>query len=691
MADQEYPFTNRLINEQSPYLKQHAHNPVDWFPWGDEAFLEAKKNDKPIFLSIGYATCHWCHVMENESFEDPNIAKLMNEAFVNIKVDREELPEVDSLYMEFAQSMMAGAAGWPLNVILTPDLKPFFSVTYVPPTSRNGMMGIVDLVNRIKEIWYGPERASVMDQASKIIEVFEANAVMKGDQIPNETYVENSANMLFQLADPVWGGMKGAPKFPIAYQIHFLMNYSAMTKDSRALFLAEKTLEMMQRGGIYDHLGGGFCRYSVDEQWIVPHFEKMLYDNALLSYSYLAAWQITKNPLYRKVTEETLNYVLRDMTDSKGGFYSAEDADSEGVEGKFYTWTIDEARGILDQHQLHLLTEFYGLTSAGNFEGRSILHIKEPISEYAEKRHMKLEGLQKRLKTTRQKLFNEREKRMRPFKDDKVLVAWNGMMIRSLAHASAAFTESRYFDAASKAAHFLKETLWDGKQLLRRYRDGDARYNAGLEEYAFMIQGAIALFMVDGGAKWLGFAVELANLLQEKFKIEGGAFYMTDGTDSNLILRKCQFSDGAEPSGNAIHCENLLNLYHLTGETQYITQAEDILKAVKFYLDSYPPGYIYHVKNLQRYFDQRAPQIVISLNKHEDLKERLKEALFGKCIAHKTVIWRREGDEELFALLPSTFQQKPLENKTTLYICYHGACQEPLTDEAKIFEAIQHL
>ena len=452
--------TNRLIKQKSPYLLQHAHNPVDWYPWGVEAFTAATENDKPIFLSIGYATCHWCHVMEQECFENLNVAQLMNETFINIKVDREELPEVDNLYMEFAQSMMAGSAGWPLNLILTPDLKPFFAATYLPPTSGQGLMGLTELIMRIREVWHGEERENVVEQASKILEVFSETIHYKGELLPEKELIEGTADILFRMADPIYGGMKGTPKFPIGYQANFMLSYSATKKDSRAVFFVERTLDMMHRGGIYDHLGGGFSRYSVDEKWLVPHFEKMLYDNALLIESYLATWQLTKKPLYRQICEDVIQYILRDMTHAEGGFYSAEDADSEGHEGWFYTWPFEEVQNILGKKESPLFCEYYNITPEGNFEGRNILNTPLRLEEFAEKYKANVEDLITLFSEQKHKLWKEREKRVHPLKDDKILTAWNGLMIHSLVQAGSAFSEKRYLNAALKAAQFIRKNMW---------------------------------------------------------------------------------------------------------------------------------------------------------------------------------------------------------------------------------------
>lgn len=687
-------YTNRLIKEKSPYLQQHAHNPVDWYPWGKEAFNAAKDQDKPIFLSIGYATCHWCHVMEHESFENLEIAHMLNETFINIKIDREELPEVDNLYMEFSQSMMSGAAGWPLNVILTPELEPFFATTYLPPHNSHGLMGLYDLILRIQEVWHTEEeKEKILMQAEKIVEVFSETVHAQGDELPDSEAIEDTAELLFKMADPVYGGMKGSPKFPIGYQTNFLLRYSAKTRDSRALFLVERTLDMMSRGGIYDHLGGGFSRYSIDEKWLVPHFEKMLYDNAILAHSYLEAWQITKRPLYRQICEEILDFILREMTHQEGGFYSAQDSDSDGHEGLFYTWTFEEVLEVLGEKEGLLFSEFYDVTPQGNFEGRSILHNKELLEDFADKRGLDSTQLNILFSNQRKQLFDVREKRSHPFKDEKILTSWNGLMIFALAAAGVAFENKRYLEAAIKAAKFIKKNLWneEKRKLLHRWCEGEALYNGGLDDYAFLIRGLLSLYEADSGSEWLEWSLELTHILEEQFKAEEGAYYQTDGQDEYMILRKCQFADGAEPSGNAIHCENLLRLYQLTTNAQFLDSAEDVLKATKKYIDNYPPGYCYHLINLQRYFDKKAPTILIALNKKEQLKKELANLLFHDFIPHRSIIWRHPDDASFIKSLPFIEKQGPLNNNTTLYICYQGVCQKPLTEITDMIDAIHKL
>lgn len=692
MSNPSHDYTNRLIKEKSPYLLQHAHNPVDWYPWGNEAFEAAKHQDKPIFLSIGYATCHWCHVMERESFEDVAIAQLMNDTFINIKVDREELPEVDSLYMEFAQSMIAGAAGWPLNVLLTPELQPFFAATYLPAHANHGLSGLEDLIKRIKEIWTGEDRERILEQAEHIVEAFSQHVHLRGEGIPEKEQVEDTAELLFKMADPVYGGIRGVPKFPIGYQWNFMLYYASMTEDSRSLFLAERTLDMMARGGICDHLGGGFSRYSVDDRWLVPHFEKMLYDNALLAHSYLEAWRVTQRPLFREVCQNILNYVMRDMKHPEGGFYSAEDADSEGHEGLFYTWTYDEIRNVLGEKESVLFCQYYNVTPEGNFEGRNILHTPVGLEEFAAKKGMDVAELDSLFRLQRQVLWKVRERRVHPFKDDKILSSWNGLMIFSMAEAGAALDDEQYLVAAEKAAEFIKNEMWEAGQLLRRWREGEALYKAGLEDYAYLIRGLLSLFEAGRGTKWLSWAIEMTHILEEQFKSEGGAFYQTDGTDPNIILRKCQFADGAEPSGNAIHCENLLRLYQLTYEKKYLDQAEDILSAVQKFIDNYSPGYCYHMINLIRYYDQHAMTAVVALNEKQQHKSEIQKLFYHTFIPHRCLLWRGVEDAELSKLAPFTKEQKPIDGSTTLYICEKGGvCEKPITELSEMIVAVNAL
>ena len=683
-------FTNRLIHEKSPYLLQHAHNPVDWYPWGQEAFELARQSDKPIFLSIGYATCHWCHVMEQESFENQEIAKLMNETFVNIKIDREELPQVDSIYMEFAQALMSSAGGWPLNLILTPDLKPFFAVTYLPPANRRGLIGMKQFIQHIHELWQSEERKQLVEQADKIVDVFEKSAKATGDEIPAEQNLIAAIEMMFEITDPVYGGLKGEPKFPMGYQSVLLLEFSRGKGDSRTLFCAELTLNMMLRGGIYDQLGGGFSRYAIDERWIIPHFEKMLYDNAILARTYLDAFKYTKKEAYQTVCDETLGYVLNEMSHPEGGFYSAEDADSEGHEGMYYTWTFQEIREVLSNEEAELFCQYYGITPEGNFEGRNVLHIPLPLEEFAELRNIPKEEIREAIDKARAKMLKRRQVRQRPFKDDKILVSWNGLMIDAMIKAALPLKRPQFKEAAIKAASFIKTHLWKEGHLLRRWRDNEARFMGGVDDYAFLIKGLISMFEEGCGTQWLEWAIELADLLQKEFKVDNGAFYY-HLEDPALLIRKCEYYDGAEPSGNAVHCENLLRLYQMTQNERYLDEAEDILKAARHYIEVYPPGACYHLICLQRYLDIKAPTIVVALDDEGNLRNEIQEIFNTRFIPHASVIWKDPKDSVLPTLIPTHVDKKPIDGQTAIYICRQDHCEAPLIEKGQILQALEAL
>lgn len=677
-------FTNRLIHEKSPYLLQHAHNPVEWFPWGQEAFDIAQKEQRPILLSIGYATCHWCHVMESESFKDEGLAKLLNETFVNIKVDREELPDVDSIYMEFAQALMSSAGGWPLNVVLTPDLKPFFAVTYLPPKTRRGMMGLDEFVTQIKQIWQSEERPRLIEQADKLIELFKQTLKKtEGDTLPGEKELTHGIELLFELADPIHGGIKGEPKFPLGYQILLFLNFSRLNNDSRSLFYAELTLDMMARGGIYDHLGGGFSRYSVDEFWLVPHFEKMLYDNAILARAYLDAWRFTKKKRYKEICEEILDYLLREMQHSEGGFYSAEDADTNGHEGLFYTWTQEEIEEVLEKEDAQLFCRCYGVTPKGNFEGRSILHLTVPYEELNE-------SLQLKLAKSRALLLEKRNTRPRPFKDDKILASWNGLAIDVFIRAAFAFQNKTYEKAALAAAEFIHKNLWKDGRLFHRYRDRESRFSGNLDDYAYMIKGFLSLFEEGCGGKWFRLAEEMTSILETEFKAPKGAFYQID-TSSKLLFRKCEYYDGAEPSGNSVHAENLLRFYQITQNEDYLNQAEDILRAAANHMEIYPPGACYHLLVLQRYLDVKASTIIIGCNEECTHAKEIQKFFAENFNPHAVIVWKKNQDENLEGMLANHADKIAIDGKTAVYICTQEKCEAPLTEKEEIIQAIQGL
>jgi uncharacterized protein YyaL (SSP411 family) len=570
------PTENRLAKEKSPYLLQHADNPVDWYPWGKEAFSEAKKEDKPIFLSIGYSTCHWCHVMAHESFENERIAKLMNEVFVNIKVDREERPDIDSLYMSVAQ-MLTGSGGWPLTIIMAPDKQPFFAATYIPAETRFGRMGMDELIPEIQRLW--KEDRNRLNAITKNIRTnLETSAQgSKGAEL-GEGVLEMAFDALKQRFDEEYGGFGFRPKFPSPHNLMFLLRYWKRTKNKEALRMVEETLHAMRKGGIFDHVGLGFHRYSTDPKWLLPHFEKMLYDQAMLTMAYAEAYQTTKKDEYAQTVREIITYVLRDMTSPEGGFYSAEDADSEGEEGKFYVWTEEEIRKVLPKQEANVFLKVYNFEPEGNFleeatgkrMGTNILHLKKPLATEAKAQKMTEEGLLKLLEGIREKLFEVREQRIHPHKDDKILADWNGLMIAALAKAARVLDEPSYAEAAKKAVNFVFTQMLDAKgRLLHRYRDKEAKILAFLDDYAFMIWGLLELYETTLEPEYLQKAVELnAELLTHFWDDVGGGFYFTSDDAEDLLVRKKDAYDGAIPSGNSVAMLNLLRLARITAESE---------------------------------------------------------------------------------------------------------------------------
>jgi len=558
---------NRLIHEKSPYLLQHAYNPVDWYPWGEKAFKTAEKEDKPIFLSIGYSTCHWCHVMERESFENREVANLLNDNFISIKVDREERPDIDHIYMQVCQTL-TGSGGWPLTIIMTPDRHPFYAATYLPPSSRGGMTGLMELLTRLSQLWKDDQEAALKAGQEVSSWIKKASAAGPGTQLSGEVF----AQALYQyesIFDSAFGGFGHAPKFPAPHTLNFLLKYYELYKDEKALEMVEKTLISMYQGGIYDHVGFGFSRYSTDRKWLVPHFEKMLYDNALLAMAYLEAYRLTGRKLYRRVAEETFTYIQRDMTSPEGGFYSAEDADSEGEEGRFYIWSQDEVISLLNS-QGPQYCEVYDITERGNFEGRNIPNlIKSP------------EGIANRdeFEAERQALFNEREKRVKPLKDDKILTGWNGLMIAAMAMGARILKDQKYLLTAEQAANFILQRLRreDGR-LLARYRDGEALYPAYAADYAYLIWGLIELDDAGSDGRYLQSALDLNNDLLKFFwdKENGGLFFYGEDSEE-LLIRPKEVYDGAIPSDNAVATLNFLRLARTKGQTGLEDRAQEQL------------------------------------------------------------------------------------------------------------------
>ena len=573
--------TNRLINESSPYLLQHANNPVDWYAWGEDALQRAKKEDKPIFLSIGYSACHWCHVMAHESFEDEEIAKIMNENFINIKVDREERPDIDDIYQKVCQ-LATGTGGWPLSIFLTPDQRPFYAGTYFPKYSRYGMPGFGTILNQLAEA-YKSKKQEINSATSEFMHALSNTAKDvqgKGENI-ERSIIDEAAVGLLQMGDRIYGGFGQAPKFPNTSNLLFLLRYYDISQISRFKDFVMFSADKMAAGGIHDHLGGGFARYSTDQKWLVPHFEKMLYDNALLAQLYAELYQISGNVKYLKIVEKILEYVIAEMTSPHGGFYSAQDADSEGEEGKFYVWSKQEIVNVLEDTTISdIFCEYYGITEAGNFEGKNILNIRNSLNHLAQKYHMTTEAIEGVINDASKRLFEVRSKRVWPGQDDKILTSWNGLMISGFAKGYKITGNKKYLDAAINAVNFIESKIAknDGR-LQRAFKDGVSKLNAYLDDYAFYVNALLDVFEIYAQPKYLQKAIVYTNfMIQHFWDPNGGSFFFTSDDHEQLIVRTKSFYDLAIPSGNSMAASILLRLYHFIQNNDYLNKAEHIMR-----------------------------------------------------------------------------------------------------------------
>ncbi len=668
---------NRLINEKSPYLKQHAYNPVDWYPWGDEAFEEAKKEDKPIFLSIGYSTCHWCHVMEKESFEDEEIAEILNKYFVPIKVDREERPDIDSIYMNVCM-LMTGHGGWPLTVFLTPDKKPFYAGTYFPKESSYTRIGLKDLLLKIAQLWE-KDRKTLIERSEKVISYLKEDNKSKVERLTS-SILDMAYERLKDMFDPYFGGFGHKPKFPTPHNFLFLLRYYKKTGRKNALDMVEHTLRNMRLGGIFDHIGYGFHRYSTDERWFLPHFEKMLYDQALLTIAYAETFQLTKDDFYKNVIEEILEYVSRDMTSPEGGFYSAEDADSEGEEGKFYVWGYDELKKALGDN-FEIFRQIFDITEEGNYReeatgrptGKNILYMKHELPQIAEKIGVPEEKLREVLERSRKKLFNIREKRVHPLKDTKILTDWNGLMIAGFSIAGKALDREDYIRRAKNAADFLLEKMKseDGK-LLHRYMEGEGKFYGNLDDYAFFVWGLIELYEATFEKKYLKEALSLTEIMIEHFwDRENKGFFMTPDFGEELIVRPKEIYDGAIPSGNSVALYNLVKLYHITGDSRYKSYIEDAFSAFSGKIKTNPAAYTMMLIAFDFYISGGI-DIVFS-GKREEAEPFIK-VLNSRYIPYKSVIFL---EEEIKEVAPHT-ENIPLKEELSVYICRDFTCSPPI-------------
>jgi uncharacterized protein YyaL (SSP411 family) len=685
---------NFLAQETSPYLLQHRDNPVDWHPWGPEALALSKRGGKPIFLSIGYSACHWCHVMEHESFENPAIARLMNENFVCIKVDREERPDLDQIYMNAVQ-LLTGRGGWPMSVFLTPDLKPFYGGTYWPPTARMGMPGFDQVLLAVADAWKNRREQAIehADELTKHLAGFTGDPARGGEL--SLSLIEAAGEALARSSDHHHGGFGGAPKFPHSMDLQVLLRLWKRNRRSMWLDIVTTTLDKMAAGGIYDHLGGGFHRYSVDERWLVPHFEKMLYDNALLASAYVEAYQATGNAEYARVSRETCDYVLRDMTDPAGGFYSTEDADSEGEEGKFYVWTPGEIEEVLSKEAAEIFCYVYDVTEPGNFEGHSILNLAKSIGTCATIKGRDPDKLRTELAASREKLLTVRGRRTRPGRDDKVLVAWNGLMIDALAKAAGALEEPRYLEAAEKAAAFILRDMRraDGR-LLHTWRGGQARIDAYLDDYAALANAMVSLYEGTFEERYIDEAIGLVEIMLRHFSdSQAGGFFYTADDQEQLIARNKEIQDSSVPGGNALAATVLVRLGKLTGRSEYLESAEKTFRAAIALLDRAPTAAGQMLLALDMYLGPTPEIVLIGDSTNRDTASVL-DQLRRKFIPNKVIALRPATavSGHRSAALDSLLAGKSSRDvQPTVFVCRNFSCQAPVNGVEAAIEQIRGL
>jgi uncharacterized protein len=674
----EPAFTNRLAKETSPYLLQHAHNPVDWFPWGEEALAVARQERKPILLSIGYSACHWCHVMEHESFENEATAKLMNDNFVNIKVDREERPDLDQIYMSAVQ-MMTQHGGWPMTVFLTPEGIPFYAGTYFPPADRYNMPGFPRVLISVAAA-FRERPDDVQETAASVLgELQRAAATREASELLGTDLLEAAYRGIIRNYDTGNGGFGSAPKFPPAMTLEFLLQTFHRTGNEQALEIVGYTCRKMAAGGIYDQLGGGFHRYSTDARWLVPHFEKMLYDNALLSRLYLHYYQVSHDESARAVAVGILDYVVREMTDPAGGFYSTQDADSEGVEGKFFVWGLDEISALLGEHDARLFAAYYNVTAAGNFEGENILNITKDLAAVAAAERVAPKELSASLKRSRALLFAVRERRIKPARDEKILTAWNGLMLASFAEAGAILKRPDYLEVAKRNARFILDNLRREGLLLRTCKDGQAKLNAYLEDYACFSDGLLSLFQTSGELEWLEAAISLtATMVTEFWDEEDGGFFYVGSSHEKLIVRSKDFFDNATPAGNSVATEVLLRLGLLLENSDYQRRAATVLRLTANSMERYPSGFGRLLCALDFYLS--TPKEIALVGDPEAEETRLLATEIWQGYLPNKVIAQGSPDNPLAAKLIPLLRNRPLVDDTaTAYVCEHFACRQPVT------------
>lgn len=686
VTDKRHP-ANRLAQETSPYLLQHAHNPVDWYPWGDEAFEKARREDKPVFLSVGYSACHWCHVMERESFENEAIAAYLNQHYVSIKVDREERPDVDQIYMSAVQ-LITQRGGWPMSVFMTADGQPFYGGTYWPPTSRMGMPGFQDVLHKLHDYWAN-RRDEVMTSAAELVAAIgRVNVPTTGQESLEADVLREGARQLVRGADRRHGGFGGAPKFPHPMDLRALLRSWKRFGDEDALAVARLTLDKMSQGGIYDHLGGGFHRYSTDAHWLVPHFEKMLYDNALLIPAYVELFQITGDAAYSRVVRETLDYVLREMTQPEGGFYSTQDADSEGEEGKFFVWTQTEILSVLGDEQGRVFCRAYDVTPGGNWEGHNILNRSATGSLSSASVENASEQV---LSECRRKLFDVRSRRIAPGRDDKVLTSWNGMMIAALSQAALVLDEERYLQAAKAAAQFIWHHMRsDAGRLRHSFKDGRARFNAYLDDYACYIDGLTRLYEASGADMYIGWAIIAAEQMLTHYRDDGGSgFFYTPGDHEALITRTKDSQDNATPSGNGMAATALLRLGQLTARDDLYEAGLGTLRMLSGLLAEHPRAAAQALIALDFHLGP-SPDVVVVPARDGTGAESLSREISGTFQPNALLI-RHPTAAPVSTLLDHHFEGRPAGDRASAYVCLRGSCLAPVQTPEQLAAALKTL
>lgn len=675
---------NRLQHETSPYLLQHKDNPVDWYPWGEEAFQAAKEADKPILLSVGYSACHWCHVMAHESFEDGETAKLMNELYINIKVDREERPDVDDIYMQSVQAI-AGRGGWPMTVFLTPEGKPFYGGTYYPKEPRFGMPSFAQVLHSVHHA-FANRREEVERSADSLTDSLRRDVVNIGatDSQLNTKLLDDAMYRLLKQVDRVHGGFGDAPKFPQPMSLEFLLRAYQRTGLDDAREALDLTLTKMAQGGMYDQVGGGFARYSVDNMWLVPHFEKMLYDNAQLSRLYLHAWQATQNPFYRRIAEEIYDYILREMTHTDGGFYSATDADSEGEEGKFFVWSVAEVQSILGE-DAQIAMDYWGMTERGNFEGHNILSVVMDDETAAKRFGMTADALQAKIRSIKDRLYAERKKRVHPGLDDKIITSWNGMMLASLAEAARVLEREDYRAAAVKTATFLKSQLLDERgRLYRTHKNGTSKFNALLEDYANLIDALLEVYQTTFDVQWFTLAHQLADVVLEHFSADEGGFFDTSDDHETLLVRPRNLQDNATPSGNSMMAKQLIRLSSYTGDSRYDEAARSVLRQLVRAMSEYPQAFGESLNTVDMVVRGVKEVALVGALDNPSLLDILRRPYHPNMI----VAWAEqsvEADHDIPLLSYRTVQN----NQLTAYVCEQLTCKMPVNTADDIKQLLE--